>query len=313
MPALSELKSAIAKRAPLAKDSEALRIYHGETEGDPRISVESFAGHLWVYEWETDRPRVNQAEWIQALRDSIDVQSISWNYRPRGGKAHDEAVGVYGEPPAAIEVRELSSRYEIRFQKMRHPGLFLDHLPLRRWLEHPPQKLGRVINTFSYTGSLSMAAMRGGAEFALTLDLSRPTIEWARRNAELNGFPAERMDFIYGDYFDWLPKLKKRGEVFQTFIVDPPSFSRSDKKNFSTKTDLPALFDAAVDVLDPKGAYLIASVNSEFLTPDQFLRAIRDSATRAKRSAQVVQELAADPVQFPNSNHLKGWIVRLRA
>ncbi len=313
MPTLPQLKTAIEKRAPLLNDTEALRIFHGETEGDPRISIESFAGHLWVYEWETAQPRVDQGLLVQELRSLMEVKSISWNYRPRGGKAHDEAVAIDGTPPASVIVRELSSKYDIRFQQVRHAGLFLDHLPLRRWLENPPMKLGRVINTFSYTGSLSMAAMQGGAEFVTTLDLSRPTIDWARKNAELNGFPAEKMNFIFGDYFEWLPRLKKRGELFQTFIVDPPSFSRGDKKTFSTKTDLPALFDAAIEMLDPKGAYLIASVNSEFLTPEQFLRSIREAAARAKRSLQIVQELVADPVQFPNSNHLKGWIVRLRA
>lgn len=313
MPTLPQLKTAIEKRAALRADTEALRLFHGETEGDPRISIESFAGHLWVYEWETAQPRVNAQELVTALKQLTEVKSVSWNFRPRGGKAHDEAIAFDGSPPSSVIVRELSSQYDIRFQQVRHAGLFLDHLPLRRWLEKPPLKLGRVINTFSYTGSLSMAAMRGGAEFVTTLDLSRPTIEWAKKNAELNGFSAEKMDFIYGDYFDWIPRLKKKGERFQTFIVDPPSFSRGDKKTFSTKTDLPALFDTAIEVLDPRGAYLIASVNSEFLTPDQFLVPIREAAARAKRSMQVVQELAADPVQFPNSNHLKGWIVRLRS
>jgi len=56
-----------------------------------------------------------------------------------------------------------------------------------------------VLNGFSYTGSLSVAAAAGGAGHVTSLDLSKPYTQWARENWELNGFASERADFIYGD------------------------------------------------------------------------------------------------------------------
>ena len=63
-------------------------------------------------------------------------------------------------------------------------GLFLDHRPLRAWLEKNARGW-RVLNTFAYTGSLSVAAGLGGASHATTLDLSGATLRWARENQAL--------------------------------------------------------------------------------------------------------------------------------
>jgi len=46
-------------------------------------------------------------------------------------------------------------------------------------------------------------------------------------NFTLNGLDPAAHDFIYGDAFDWLRRLAKKGRVFDAWPLDPPTFSQS--------------------------------------------------------------------------------------
>ena len=164
-----------------------------------------------------------------------------------------------------------------------------------------------VLNTFSYTGSLSLAARFGGASHVTTLDLSRPTIEWAKTNWKLNHLPEESSDFIFGDVFEWLPKFKKRERSFDVVILDPPSFSRGTKGNFSTSKDLKKLHSLAVDLLNPKGL-LITSINSRNVSKEQYLDEVEAAAKSLGRKVKVLKELGAPSSSFPKWDSLKGWV-----
>lgn len=285
--------------------TEALRVFH-----DARIAIEKFGDHYWIFEWDAEgRPAIERREIeeaVQFLREK-GAQSIVYLARPHGAVPAASAEILWGTPPEYYDAREDENRFRIRFQNTRHPGLFLDHRPLRQWLRK--QMNGRnVLNTFSYTGSLSVAAAQGGASKVTTLDLSKPTIAWAKENWELNGFSPERGDFIYGDYFEWLPRLGKRGEKYDAVILDPPSFSRGNKGNFSTSKDLVRLHEEALQVLAP-GGWLITSINSAKLTRDFYRAEIEEAARNKKRRLRAIETLGAPEASFGGANHpLKGWI-----
>ncbi len=71
-----------------------------------------------------------------------------------------------------------------------------------------------------------MCAARVGAH-TTSLDLSKKYLEWGKRNFTLNGLDPAAHDFIYGDTFDWLRRLAKKGRVFDAVVLDPPTFSQS--------------------------------------------------------------------------------------
>jgi 23S rRNA (cytosine1962-C5)-methyltransferase len=89
--------------------------------------------------------------------------------------------------------------------------------------------------------------------------------------------------------------------------LDPPSFSRSDRKVFSTAKDLPALHSEAIGVLNPNGL-LITSINSAQIPRDRFRAMVEEGARLAGRSVRPLQELGAPRETFPGADHLKGWI-----
>jgi 23S rRNA G2069 N7-methylase RlmK/C1962 C5-methylase RlmI len=316
----------VARAAILASSNGALRIFHGPGEGGThpdlsRIAIEFFQAegrdaYAWVFSWEIGGVLKLADETRAAVEKFLRGKGVAGAVileRPEKGTPEDASL-LFGRVPEYVDVVEFGLIYRIRFLETKHPGLFLDHAPLREWLvlNTGPR---RVLNTFSYTGSLSIAARKGGANRVVTLDLSRPTIAWARENWELNFGktevgPDSETDFIYGDVFEWFPKLEKRGDRFDAVILDPPSFSRSEKKVFSTAKDLPELHASAFQLLE-RGGLLITSINSAQIPPEKFRGEIERAAKAEKRKLTELAVLGAPSLTFPGASYLKGWIFRV--
>lgn len=324
----AELTTAWNKRSKDFETSNAVRVFHGPGEGkgtSERFAIEVFGRYAWVYEWEaqathapgpqqaseprseTEKIRISDFEKkeITEFLKSKSIEGAVFLARPEKDLPA-ETVLLFGSVPEVFESTERGLKYKIRFLGVRHPGLFLDHAPLRAWLMKS-MKGKTVLNTFAYTGSLSLASYAGGAKHVTTLDLSRPTTEWAKENWKLNVFPEEAGDFIFGDVFEWLPKFKKRSRLFDTVILDPPSFSRGVKGNFSTSKDLPRLHSLAIECLN-SGGLLITSINSRNVPKEKFLREIESAANALSRKTRILQELSAPATSFPRWESLKGWI-----
>jgi 23S rRNA (cytosine1962-C5)-methyltransferase len=174
----------------------------------------------------------------------------------------------------------------------------------------------KVLNTFAYTGSLSVAAGLGGAEHVTTLDLSKPTVRWAQDNWELNGLAADRGRFISGDVFEWLPRLGREGRLFDAIILDPPSFSRGNKGSFSTSKDLTMLHRLAMELLAERGT-LITSINSANVSWAQYEKDVLSAARELGHEYEVLSridlpETFPTPLSQPQARYLKGWILRRR-
>lgn len=311
-----QLELAWQRREPLRVNSQAIRVLHGPSEIEDTdlqdYAIEVFGNHAWIFEWAGHFPH-NEVT-LQTITDflkSKDVQSAVYLLRPGKGEAPQEPRVLWGTPPDYLDITEFGLKYRIRFLKTKHPGLFLDHAPLREWLMANVKGL-KVLNTFAYTGSLSVAAAsgekgRGGASQVLTLDLSKPIIDWAKENWAINNLTAEQGDFIFGETMEWLTKFDKRDRRFDVVILDPPSFSRSPKGVFSVERNALELHEKALKVLNP-GGYLITSINSEKMTPGDFRKKIEIAAHHEGRKLKQISDLRAPDLSFPGARHLKGFI-----
>ena len=122
---------------------------------------------------------------------------------------------------------------------------------------HTPH--AEVLNVFAYTCGFSVCAAKAGARVT-SLDLSKKYLEWGRRNFALNGLDAATHDFIYGDAFDWLRRLAKKGRCFDAVVLDPPTFSQSKEQGvFRVEKNLGELVAAALRVLKAGGVLLAAA------------------------------------------------------
>ena len=163
-----------------------------------------------------------------------------------------------------------------------------------------------VLNVFAYTCGFSVAAAVAGAR-TTSLDLSRKYLDWGRRNFEANGLDPAGHDFIYGDAFDWLRRLAKKGRFFHAVLLDPPTFSQSREHGvFRAETHYPALVAAAARVVHP-GGVLFASTNAARLDPERFLADVRQGLVAADRTYGTPL-FVPQPPDFPTSRDEPGYL-----
>lgn len=318
----SILKLAIETRRGIGAftDTETLRLFYGPGETShpslKELAIDLFKDAIWITLWK----RVKDSD-LDAVCDFLER---TWGDQLRGISLMDrseiaterEAVLIRGSLGSErFTVKEFGIPYRIQMIATKHPGLFLDHAPLRKFLKST-QNGKRVLNLFAYTGSLSIAAGIGGAEQVTTLDLSKATIDWAKENWREAGLEEARGDFIYGDVFEWLPKLRKRNPQFDTILCDPPSFSRSKSGTFSTQKDTARLHAAILPLLKT-GGLLATSINSENHSECQFAQDLALAAKSTGSELRVISRMDLPP-SFPSSldlreRYLKGfYCIKLR-
>ncbi len=305
----TEIKTAIQwrKNLNLNGDTETLRIFYGPGESThselQHIAVDLFLDHAWITQWKVVSDRTIK-EVCRALQsDIMKLKAIVLMDRSSVASEADVKT-VHGTPAVdRFTVKEFGIPYLIQMSATKHPGLFLDHAPLRKWILRT-QKDKTLLNLFSYTGSLSVAAGVAGANQVTTLDLSKSTIDWAKDNWTNAGLDPAKGDFIYGDVFEWLPKMKKRNQTFDTILCDPPSFSRSKTGGtFSTNKDSTRLHEQIFPLLK-SGGVLVTSINSENHLEKNFLADIEAAAEKTKTKILILGRVDL-PESFPTPANLK--------
>ena len=320
----SILKTAIEWRQnqKLLDSTEALRLFYGPGESNhpelKSLAIDLFGKNLWITQWTnvSDATVKTVCETMSTLSFAgfPKIESIVLMDRSQVSdkmESAQEVKTIWGKAPdARFSVSEFSVPYLIQFHATKHPGLFLDHAPLRQWLLHT-QKDKTVLNLFSYTGALSVAAAKGGASHVTTLDLSKATIEWAQENWKHAGLDEAAGNFIYGDAFEWLPRLAKKGLSFDTILCDPPSFSRSKNGTFSTQKDSARLHELIFPLLK-KGGVLVTSINSENFSERDFLKELHLASQKTNSTVRILRRVDL-PESFPTSSaqiaerYLKGF------
>ncbi|HYG36198.1 MAG TPA: class I SAM-dependent methyltransferase, partial [Clostridia bacterium] len=133
-----------------------------------------------------------------------------------------------------------------------------------------------------------------------SLDLSKKYLEWGKRNFQLNQLDPQQHDFIYGDVFDWMRRLAKKGRHYDLILLDPPTFSQSKESGvFRAERDYGKLVASALTLLKSNGV-LFASCNAADWAPEDFMATVQDTIRAAGR--QVLEShYVPQPVDFPIS------------
>jgi len=271
------LQTAISKRQGLISgENNALRIFDGLADGVSGVSIDQYAD-VWLV--------ATTMDWIPELlleelhQEGAEGQSIYWKKLSQTQK--ESPLHLCGpEVESPFIVMESGVNYEISMESGYSQGIFLDQRTNRKLVREHSGEGKRVLNTFAYTGAFSACAGLGGT-ITTTLDLSKPYLDWAKRNIELNGMLAEDHFFCKGDTFQWLARFAKQGRKFDGIILDPPTFSRDHKgKVFKVEKDYAKLVQAAAECLNEDG-WLLACTNCRKLNHGQFMEMVASGLERA--------------------------------
>lgn len=189
-------------------------------------------------------------EVVQALSDIFNFKRDEIILKTREKKAGSTQYNKLSEKSEKEIINESGLKFYTNFYDYLDTGIFLDHRPLRKLIKKEARGK-KVLNLFSYTGSISVYAASGGGQVT-TVDLSNTYISWAKENFLLNSISTKDHDFIVSDVFKFLKEYKS---VFDIIVIDPPSFSNSKKTDsiFDVQRDHKGLIELAARLLNPDG------------------------------------------------------------
>ncbi len=125
----------------------------------------------------------------------------------------------------------------------------------------------RVLNLFAYSGGSTLAAALAGAEVC-HVDASKGMVDWARKNAALNGLEEKPVRWIVDDVTKFLERELRRERQYDLLILDPPSYGRGAKGEvFKIENDLPPLLALLGKLLSPQPLGVLLSCHTPELTP----------------------------------------------
>ena len=271
------------REALIEPDStNAYRLINGASDAWPGWYVERLGDYLLSQSAHALSP--GQREELGHLANLFSARGVYHKILTRqvcrAARAEASPQLVLGEAaPERFMVLENGLQYELSFTEGYSTGLFLDQRDNRRRLltrrvasDFPllPAATGNeeweLLNTFAYTCGFSVCAAKAGAQ-TTSLDLSRRWLDWGKRNFALNQLEPDRHEFIYGEAFDWLRRLAKKGRRFDVIVLDPPTFSQSKESGaFQAEKDYGRLVAAALPLLKA-GGVLFASTNAADWAP----------------------------------------------
>ena len=250
----------MAKRKPLRKITDALRLVNGIGDCLPGLVIEQYGGHYAIHlfkkRWISQKEAI--AEFVKnrlyarylIIKERLDSKVL---------KSEQINASVWTKKlPARTVVQENGLNFGVNLNDGLNSGLFLDMRRNRKIVAGLTKGI-KVLNCFAYTCAFGVYARSSGASSVINVDISRKSLERGRENYELNQLGYGEGEFVRADALTYMRRALKKGNRFGCVILDPPSFSRYEGKIFSVKKDLNVLVDAAINILEPKGVLLVAT------------------------------------------------------
>ena len=261
--------------------------------------------------------------------DNLALRGVAWAARKGGRGNHviatpieHHAVGVTAEQlhelhefdVTLVEVDEYGCRFAVDVRRGHKTGFYLDQRDNRALAAE--YAAGReALNAFAYTGAFGVWALKGGAVSVVNLESSAAALDLARRNVELNGLDASKIENVVGDVFQVLRQYRDSRRQFDLIILDPPKFAESRGQVERATRGYKDINWLALRLLRP-GGVLFAFSCSGLIPPGLFQKIVAGAALDAGREAQIVQRLTQAPdhpvaLNFPEGEYLKGLICRV--
>lgn len=301
LPAL--LETALHSRTDLIEGphQSAFRLFNGFYEGDPELAIDVYGRTLLLHNYAD--PHDNGLALAEAacrfLRSRLPwLRTVV--LKSRHAPDLDERRGrVIEGGDLDRKVREHGLWYALDLTMHRDASLYLDTRNLRKWAADHLQGL-TVLNTFAYTGSLGVAALGGGAQRVVHLDLNRRFLNLAKTSYTLNGFSISNPDFIGNDFFPAVARLKRSGALFDCVFLDPPFFASTDRGTVDLVSEGKRLINK-VRPLVADGGRLVAVNNALFLSGREYMSMLEELSADGYLSVETLVPVPEDFTGYPET------------
>jgi len=325
-----DTEPALALRTAMIDPNQtnAFRVIHGASDNYPGWFVDKLGAFLFSQKElplsQTERHKLEALSTQFKCRGVYHQQLLKHTQSPDRSSVSAAVVAGHGAENRETHIRENSVSYLLRFGTGCSVGLFLDQRDNRRRIlrnhvtadfpvfERPPAEMN-VLNLFAYTCAFSVCAALTGAH-TVSVDLSRKHLEWGQTNFRLNGLDARQHEFMVGDAFDWLRRLRRKQRKFDLVLIDPPTFSTSKTSGvFRVERDFGRLVLETIPLI-ADGGVLFASCNAVGYEPQRFVQDVLGTI-RQSQAECLKTHYAPQPPDFPTTSaqpaHLKSLWVRI--
>lgn len=210
-----------------------------------------------------------QAVWEQTLSPIVWQKATATFFRDGGNqwRGRDRLPGTW-------DIGVDGTRFQLSSTDFGHLGIFPEQRDQWKRIREvcgdyrkKYNRAPRVLNLFAYSGGSTLAAAHGGAEVC-HVDASKGMVDWARKNATLNGLDEKPIRWIVDDVTKFLDREHRRERTYDLIILDPPSYGRGAKGEiFKIENDLPPLLSLIGKLMSDQPLGVLLSCHTPELTP----------------------------------------------
>lgn len=201
----------------------------------------------------TIRPEV-QAYFHSGMPFSDWADMAHWEFIEKKGK-----TGIWNQlikdAPRNQTISYGRLKFHVELTKFKHLGLFPEQRINWDFINENVNSGHRFLNLFAYTGASSCAARNKGAD-TIHVDSVKPMISWAKKNMEQSRLLNIR--WVHEDALKFLTREVKRGNEYDSIIMDPPAWGIGAKgERWRLEDHIDALVSAAASVLSEDGFLIL--------------------------------------------------------
>ena len=291
----------------------AWRAVHGEGDGLPSLIVDKYDSWI-VAQLLSAGLETARADVLAGIREALTPEGILLR-NDAAVRRHEglplEVTLAEGQVPEAIEIAEDGVRYLAAPWSGQKTGAFLDQRENRLLVGRHTRPGGRALDLFTYHGSFALHLARNAKE-VLAVDQSSEALTRGAENARLNGIG--NIEWREANAFDLLRELERRGERFDTIVLDPPAFAKTKANLERAVAGYKEINLRAMKIL-AEGGVLFTSSCSYHVSRDVFNTMLADAARDSGRRIQVVAATGASAdhpelLNVPETGYLKGVLLR---
>ena len=294
-------------------NATAWRAVHAESDGLPSLIVDKY-GPWVVAQLLSAGLETARADVLSGIREALAPDGILLR-NDAAVRRHEglslEVTLATGQVPEVIEIVEDGVRYLAAPWSGQKTGAFLDQRENRLLVGRHTRPGGRALDLFTYHGSFALHLART-AKAVLAVDQSTDALARGAENARLNGIGT--IEWREANAFDLLRELERRGERFDTIVLDPPAFAKTKANLERAVAGYKEINLRAMKILAP-GGVLFTSSCSYHVSRDVFNAMLADASRDSGRRIQLEMITGAagdhpELLNVPETGYLKGALLR---
>jgi 23S rRNA (cytosine1962-C5)-methyltransferase len=304
------IRQAIDYRKLVVSNTDAYRVIFSEADFLPGLIVDRYNDLLsiQILTQGMDNDAARQAS-VSELEKHLSPAAIT----ERVDSRIRELEQLPAREPGLLRGTKTETRFTmngVRFQYLalegQKTGAFLDQR--ENYAAAEQYAHGQALDIFCYQGGFALHLARR-CTHVVGVDSSRPALEIADHNAALNG---REIEWIEANAFDLLKDYAAAGRQYDTIVLDPPAFAKSQRNLETALRGYKELNLRALKMLRP-GGILVSCSCSYHVSQSDFLAVISSAAIDVHNNVRILEvrgQSRDHPVRLgvPETNYLKAAI-----